>query len=435
MNNLNIKKFLYSVFLLLPILVLFIFPSFVLDSDYHIKLVIALALLNILYIKRLNYYINKNIIILALFIFILFLNSYFISENYLISYNELYKVLIYFFGLIILNLIEKEYLIYILIFIFFITSFEGIYQRYFGFDKAIQYLNKTEKIILETELDIKNKNQKDNDKVRAKPNNTVSRNSLKHNSNSDLILNESVSMNKIEIKKALNRLKSKRIFSIFILPNAYAGYLIMMIPFFHYLSTKNKKWYILFFLGFFLLYLTKSIAALLSLVTAYFLFFKNKKFFLLLFIIILSLILLIVYVRGYKFIKESVKDHLYNNFISYKIFKDNFFKGVGFGDYRFYYPKYFVSGANEIRYAHNLYFQILVETGIFGALFLLFLIYLYFKNIIKYFNNESKFFLISIFTFLIHNMFDMSFYIVNVTIIFIFMNRLYFDDEFELAQG
>lgn len=76
--------------------------------------------------------------------------------------------------------------------------------------------------------------------------------------------------------------------------------------------------------------------------------------------------------------------------ISIGIIKDNFFTGIGFGTFFNYTSQYSDVITSYIEHCHNMYLQIMVETGIGG--FIIFLCFLYniARNIIKTYIKDKK---------------------------------------------
>lgn len=220
------------------------------------------------------------------------------------------------------------------------------------------------------------------------------------------------------------------IYSTFFNPNCLANYLIMTIPVSYLLFKEEKK--ILkknrIFCGilivFVTLILTGSRGAILSLFISFIVFFFLKREFFKDRSIIISLILIFLISLGILFTKPVLKEKTVNFFNFHhrsqlfrflvwkgtlKIIAENIFLGTGYGTFKIVYPKYKLGGSNTLM-THNIYLQIPAEIGMLGLFFFLFLLISNFKkDILK--ENKSQLILVSIFSFLLHNFFEYSYYL------------------------
>ena len=201
--------------------------------------------------------------------------------------------------------------------------------------------------------------------------------------------------------RLLDRLSSGRVFSNFVYPNAYAGFLIMLIPvalalLWQFTPRRRQgmdrpKGYKRIAVGSFLglslfsLYITYSKGGWLSLtliaLAAFIFLFPGIKGARKLFIILLTLILIIVVVS----MLESTGSTKLGFTKSFKVrweywqasclmIRDNFFRGYGLGNFGEIYAQYKLPMAEETQMAHNNYLQVWVEMGIVGFIILLWLV-------------------------------------------------------------
>jgi len=104
------------------------------------------------------------------------------------------------------------------------------------------------------------------------------------------------------------------------------------------------------------------------------------------------------------------------------MFVKNPFMGVGWGNFGSYYLAYKTGPGLNSLYAHNLLFQLLAESGLFGLVSFIWLIYSFFRQMIINRGGEGpNLYLpasLSVFSFLFYNLFDSGFYIPALKVLF-----------------
>ncbi len=215
----------------------------------------------------------------------------------------------------------------------------------------------------------------------------------------------------------LDYLRQKRVFFPFVTPGILAGYLIMVAP----LILLYRRKVLLSIPLLCALLLTGSLGALISLFLATLLYvlLKNdfKKTRLIFLLGLVMLIPLVFFIR-----LASGKDHLSPLFsalmrINYwrdtiEIIKINPLLGVGLGNFNLIYS----------RYAHNSFLQFWAEAGLLGLTSLLWFIWATIKSSADKLNSlvddKERLVLIScLAAFLFHNLFDFSFFLPEVSLI------------------
>lgn len=179
------------------------------------------------------------------------------------------------------------------------------------------------------------------------------------------------------------------------------------------LSFKEILLYCFFFLVFMAgLFYSGSRGAWLSFVIGYiFLIFlapRDNRFFLILMFLVLGLLLYLT-VGDYIYRKfdagsSNIEAFLNGNpntswgyrlemwILSWEIFKEHFWTGVGFGRFHEFYALYAeqknLSGYTNFGQSHNNYFNIIVELGIWGGISLFLLVYFLIKAFKPFLNNQ-----------------------------------------------
>ncbi|MCM8762773.1 MAG: O-antigen ligase family protein [Candidatus Omnitrophica bacterium] len=291
------------------------------------------------------------------------------SINKRVSLPESYKYACGIYLLLIissLSLEEKAHIRRILVFTGFIIGILAIYQYFFGFRHTLGYLRKYGLLQPFT----------------------------------------------------LDYLQSKRIFFPFVTPNILGGYLGIILP----LTLINPNRYTLLFIFPFVqaLVLTKSISALLSFLLGFMLYLYlqkelNKRKIIsssISFIAFFTALLFLFFLRT-----TTPKQHLQPLFSlfmrlnywkhTFKVILDYPLTGRGIGNFNLM----------QSRYAHNSYLQLWAETGIVGIISFIWLVVAIIKSGLKSNNLYKNIFLTSIAIFLIHNLFDFSFFLPEVSII------------------
>ena len=243
--------------------------------------------------------------------------------------------------------------------------------------------------------------------------------------------------------RLLNRLSCGRVFSNFVYPNAYAGFLIMLIPIifaFFWMArpapkgvTRSKKIGAGFLLGlsFVSLYLTYSKGGWLTLalimLAAFVFLFSRIRIIPKLFIIFLTLILIISMV----IVLESTGSTKLGFTKSFKVrweywqaslfmIRDNPLRGYGLGNFGEIYARYKLPMAEETQMAHNNYLQVWVEMGAGGFLILLWLVLNFIRLGIFSYHGDPEAHVLSqglfwgSMAFFVHSFVDFDFYVPNL---------------------
>ncbi len=238
------------------------------------------------------------------------------------------------------------------------------------------------------------------------------------------------------------RLETKRVFSTLIYPNAFAGLLIMILPLSFAVFKANKRLrplsFILAAILLVALFLTQSVGAFISLGLSIFVVLllsrdpalKNFRLISLsLFTIILAGLLLILKLRGIDGLMSDFSGRLANYSHMFALIKNRLLFGYGPGTFEVIYNSALPAGVSYLKYAHNVLFQMTLETGIIGAgLFLITALYGFstvFKNFYFLRYPSKKVLVISLVTgicaFLIHNLVDFDVYNFELALVFTFV--------------
>ena len=215
----------------------------------------------------------------------------------------------------------------------------------------------------------------------------------------------------------LDYLRQKRVFFPFVSPGILAGYLVMIAPLI--LLYKKKIWLAIPLLC--ALLLTESLGAFIALFLAALVYvllkndFKKTKG-----IFLLGLALFIPLVFWMRI--ASGKEHLsplFSVFMRFNYWRDTLeiikmhpFIGVGLGNFNLVYS----------RYAHNFLLQFWAEAGLVGVASLFWLIYAILTNSINKIKNladyqEARVLFTCLAAFIFHNLWDFSFFLPEVSLI------------------
>ncbi|MCX7956475.1 MAG: O-antigen ligase family protein [Endomicrobia bacterium] len=160
------------------------------------------------------------------------------------------------------------------------------------------------------------------------------------------------------------------------------------------------------FLSFLIIILTKSYWTIfVGLFFIYLLYLKNYR-------ILLYMLFCLVLILVFNF--ESIYNRVFWNFVGFKVIKD-YPLGVGLENFKYFYPKYSQYGTIATNYIHNYFLHISVETGVFGLLIFLILVYISFKQNLKDEIQKYKYVLLSI---LFQNFFEYNLLIPQNNILF-----------------
>ncbi|MEW5692074.1 MAG: O-antigen ligase family protein [Candidatus Hydrogenedentota bacterium] len=218
-------------------------------------------------------------------------------------------------------------------------------------------------------------------------------------------------------EKIIARLQDRRAYSFFILPSLFANFLVFLTALsFDKKLIQNKIINYLFTMVYFCgILLSKSIGGILifSLIFIVNLLKDNiNRLFkiMVVFILILGTSFLIINRKDELASKNNpVIQRTYNWYSTIEMTKDYYLHGVGFGNFYRVYPAYVFKEKNIPQYTHNLYLQMISETGIFiASLFFTFLVIILYLCYVK----RKLFVYIS---FLLFNFIDIGFYFISIS--------------------
>ena len=248
----------------------------------------------------------------------------------------------------------------------------------------------------------------------------------------------------------LSRLSSNRIFSTFVYPNMFAGYIVMLLPIglVMAISSKSLLKYVFLIISVLLLYclfLTKSIGGYFTMIfiSVFFLIFyflKEKKKLLVgsgLFILFSLILFLLLFRLGGLPHSSSFQDRVGYWQASLRMIKEMPLLGSGPGTFGSRFAGYKPPWTMETQHAHNNFLEIWVEMGIFGLFFFLWLWWNFFRAAVgqlkvkssklKVKRNSQVLLLglsLSIFAFFVHSFGDFDLYNPSLTTITFFILAL-----------
>lgn len=331
------------------------------------------------------------------FIFIWYIISIFISSNPFLSLNAavtFFIFLLFFYITYIYSMKYFRYFIFFIIFIGTLLSIYGLYQYFWGFDITLKSIS----------LD-----------------------------NSDFSLG----------------IKERLLSSTFIYPNAFAGFLILILPVAIGFYKIEKQYRVILLpciiILFTALLLTKSIGAFLSLVLSILIVtflipdkaLKNLKYFKILIpitIISFLIILIMINLRGINMMFSHLIGKLESYLKMIEIISKNLFFGYGPGSFETVYNDPAFGYFRYLKFAHNIIFQIFIETGLIGfILFFLVLFYGYKTILENFFFLRTTYKKILIFSLLIgitasliHNLIDFDINNFEIATVFILFTSIMF---------
>jgi len=244
-------------------------------------------------------------------------------------------------------------------------------------------------------------------------------------------------------------LEGKRVFATFVSPNIFADYIVMMLFLgIGFLISVYQKRIIygvaVSVIGISLL-LTKSLGGILTFIMIFILFIFCIIYYLLPNLgfrkatltkagLTIALVLFAFIVTSVIFVRQrlpqffnlsnpnnSIIQRLYYWKASFNMVKDSPLTGIGWRRFGLLYECYKPSLANISHYSHNVFLQIMAETGLLGLLTFLWIVFIFLKkgiSAIKIYD-EQQGLKIGLFcagcAFLFHNLIDLNFYFAQVS--------------------
>lgn len=230
--------------------------------------------------------------------------------------------------------------------------------------------------------------------------------------------------------------------------NIISGFLLLVYPLALGFAEKNKYPHIFLaiaFVIFLAIVLTKSRAAIIlsyAVTVFYFINLKKDKSFKIFFIAVSATVIAgIIYAFYLKSGWSSISERLIWWKTALLMFKDYPFTGIGFGNYGAFFSYYRPEAVLNTLFAHNIFLQILAETGIAGFLCFTAAFYIVANNAIKSFKSGATGFVykksaaLSVTAFLVFNITEYSFYIPVCLMSFFILCGFLCDCETELRKN
>ncbi|GEM_PF-3287728 len=195
--------------------------------------------------------------------------------------------------------------------------------------------------------------------------------------------------------RMMERLKEGRVFSLFPLPTSFCFFLSIIFLFSIGIALSEKRirgkifYFSIALLSLILMIFTKSFGGILGLSGGFFIFLfiigrKDLKILLILLIISIAIMSTIFYLRFETLsTKNPLTLRISNWKIALRVISEHPLFGVGFGNYTSFSLPLAKERSEATKYAHNFFLQFFAEGGIFCFIFLIFLLFGWFKEVLK----------------------------------------------------
>ncbi|MCM8764207.1 MAG: O-antigen ligase family protein [Candidatus Omnitrophica bacterium] len=205
----------------------------------------------------------------------------------------------------------------------------------------------------------------------------------------------------------LDRMASNRIFATFVYPNTFAGYILLLYPVVFFSALQGERKLLRLTSAITLVIILPILAAtesmggwfcflIVSLLML--LFFLVPKKFYIHFCVALFIMLMFLMYAGAKTAMipkiSSLTDRLNYWTAALEIIKTHPFTGTGLGNFSQFYLQYKIHGAMEAKFAHNIFVEILVSTGLVGFILFALAIFFFVRRNIKNFLLTENYLLI-----------------------------------------
>jgi O-antigen ligase len=263
-----------------------------------------------------------------------------------------------------------------------------------------------------------------------------------------------------DVEVFVRKIQSGRVFSTFVLPSSFAGYLLLTAPLtlFFIKISRGKSGKILCLFCFLIqasaFLLTFSLGALfsflISLIIISSLAITKRKAAMLVSVILLFLILgtLFMFYRDidpfHPFAGQNPLTLRGGNMkTALLMFRDHPFFGVGNGSFGIAFSQYRDAWMNESNYAHNSYLQVVAENGFIAVPLLLAFGFFFFRRLFLRIRGSAflsegtmdrrnrlfPFLAFSCLSFVIHNLIDFTFYHASVSFLFVSLLGVFFSEN------
>ncbi len=240
----------------------------------------------------------------------------------------------------------------------------------------------------------------------------------------------------------LERMASNRIFSTFVYPNTFAGYLLMLYPVVLFALLHYQKSLIKILCGILVALILPVFAAtesmggwfcfIITSVLVLLYFVVPRKYYIYWCIGLFVLCFLFVY-KGIEtgFLPKigSLTDRINYWKSATQIFKENIAYGVGPGNFSQFYLRFKIPGAMEAKFAHNILFELAACTGLTGLVFFLITGFFFLFRNIRSFLHSGNFllpgFVFGLVGFFLHCLVDFDYANYAITsIAFVFLGLI-----------